>query len=192
MMDGMDPFSTPRQRHAPSRRAATGWILASVGWPLIARAGADNSAQGAVRIGQPLRDGPLDGLNGPAHRLSDFRGHPLIINVWASWCGPCRREMASLERLAWSGDARAFDIIGISTDDDPAAAKRLLASTNATIAQFIDRRLYWETMLGASQIPLTLLVDSRGTLLRRVFGAQEWDGAEAQRLIAGTFVDTLR
>jgi len=192
MTDGMEPFAPPPHLTAPSRRAATGWLLAALGWPLAGRAGSDRNAQAAVPIGQPLRDGPLDGLNGPPRRLSDFRGHPLIINVWASWCGPCRQEMASLERLAWRGDARAFDVIGISTDDDPAAAKRLLASTNATIAQFIDRHLYWETMLGAARIPLTLLVDARGTLRRRVYGAQQWDGAEARRLISGAFVEPLR
>jgi thiol-disulfide isomerase/thioredoxin len=163
------------------------WLLASAAWPVGGASGADVHRPGEVASGQPLRDGPLVGLNGPSRRLFDFRGRPLIINVWASWCGPCRQEMASLERLAWRGDARPFDIIGISTDDDPAAARRLLASTNATIGHFIDQRLFWETMLGASQLPLTVMVDARGRVMDRVYGAQQWDGPDAAKRIARAF-----
>lgn len=172
---------------ARSRREALACILVSAGWAVDSRAAAGQPPPPEVAIGQPLRDGPLAGLNGPSRRLSDFRGHPLIINVWASWCGPCRQEMASLERLAWRRDARAFDIVGISTDDDAAAARRLLASTNATIAHFIDQRLFWETLLGASRLPLTVLLDAQGRVLHRVYGAQQWDSPDAARLIARTF-----
>src|ERR1700692_4064433 len=63
---------------------------------------------GEVAIGDTLREATIQGLNGPPRRLSEFRGKPLIINVWASWCGPCRAEMASLERLAWLGPARGL------------------------------------------------------------------------------------
>ncbi|HYP31641.1 MAG TPA: TlpA disulfide reductase family protein [Burkholderiaceae bacterium] len=187
MKNGIELESPPRRRRARPRRDALGGLLAALGWALSPTVVAEGSPQGVVPIGQPLRDGPLTGLNGPSRRLSDFRGHPLIINVWASWCGPCRQEMASLERLAWRGDARSFDIVGISTDDDPAAARRLLASTNATIAHFIDQRLFWETMLGASQLPLTVLVDAHGRVLDRVYGAQQWDGPAARGLISRTF-----
>ena len=58
------------------------------------------SAAGEVAIGQILPNATLQGLNGPAQSLANFRGRPLIINVWASWCGPCRAEMGSLERLS--------------------------------------------------------------------------------------------
>jgi thiol-disulfide isomerase/thioredoxin len=57
---------------------------------------------GQVKVGQSLPDASMAGLNGPPRTLSSFRGHPLIINVWASWCTPCRAEAASLERFAWS------------------------------------------------------------------------------------------
>ena len=55
---------------------------------------------GEVEVGGFLRDAPMQGLSGPSRLLSDFRGKPLIINVWASWCGPCREEMGSLQRLS--------------------------------------------------------------------------------------------
>jgi thiol-disulfide isomerase/thioredoxin len=145
-----------------------------------------------VPIGGTLQDATLLGLNGPSRTLNSFRGKPLLINVWASWCGPCRQEMASLERLAWRDERRYFAIIGISTDDYADRAKGLLHGTNATISHFIDRDLAMESMLGASKLPLTVLVDANGRVLRRVYGAQQWDGADALRLIDETFHAKVR
>lgn len=142
---------------------------------------------GEIPIGGTLRDATLRGLNGPPRKLKSFRGTPLIINVWASWCGPCRQEMASLERLAWRAQPQYFAIIGISTDDDADRAKGLLNATNATISHFIDHDLEMENMLGASHLPLTVLVDANGRILRRIYGAQEWDGTDSIRLIDDTF-----
>jgi thiol-disulfide isomerase/thioredoxin len=141
----------------------------------------------AVGEGAILGDATLQGLNGPSRKLSDFRGRPLIINVWASWCGPCREEMASLERLAWRGESRYFAIIGISTDDDADRAKALLKQVNATISQFIDKDLRMENMLGASRLPLTVLIDGNGRILEKVYGARQWDGADARQLIDEAF-----
>ena len=75
-----------------------------------------------VAVGHVLPDVVMAGLNGPHKPLSSYRGRPLIINVWASWCGPCRKEAASLERLAWSEAGSRYTVIGISTDDDRNAA----------------------------------------------------------------------
>jgi thiol-disulfide isomerase/thioredoxin len=142
---------------------------------------------GEVPVGGTLRDATLQGLNGPSQKLSGYRGRPLIINVWASWCGPCREEMASLERLAWRDRDQYFVIIGISTDDYADQAEGLLKNAHATISQFIDTGLQMEKMLGATRLPLTVLVDSNGRVLEKVYGARQWDGPEAVRLIDDTF-----
>jgi thiol-disulfide isomerase/thioredoxin len=142
---------------------------------------------GEVQVGETLRDATMRGLNGPSKKLSDFRGRPLLINVWASWCGPCRAEMASLERLAWMEHAVSFGVIGISTDDYVDKAKDALASSNATISHFIDSNLQLENMLGASRLPLTVLVDADGRVLRKIYGARAWDAPEAVQFIADTF-----
>ncbi len=138
---------------------------------------------GEVEIGQVLPPAMLLGLNGPNRALSAFRGKPLIINVWASWCGPCRQEMASLERLAWRENGLPLVVIGISTDDYPEKAQALLRSSNATISHFIDRELQIEHLLGATQLPLTVLVDATGRVRDKVYGAREWDSAESLALI---------
>ena len=142
---------------------------------------------GEVAIGEVLRDATMQGLNGPAKKLSQFRGKPLLINVWASWCGPCRQEMASLDRLAWRREARGFSIIGISTDDYPEKARAWLADSNATISQFIDTRLQMENMLGASRLPLTVLVGADGRVLDKIYGARDWDSSESLTRIQRSF-----
>lgn len=155
------------------RRAA---LLLCVGLALPLGA---QATPGEVPVGSMLREATLHGLNGPDRKLSDFRGRPLIINVWASWCPPCIREMGSLESLAWSDAGQQFMVIGISTDDYPDAAKGLLRKNKATLNHFIDERLNLENMLGADHLPLTVLVDAKGRVLEKVVGAREWDSPEA-------------
>lgn len=166
----------------PIRRGLISWLAAPLVAPL-ASAAAPAPRGRTAEPGEGLRDVAMRGLNGPDRALSDYFRAPLLINVWASWCGPCRAEMASIERLAWMPADPAFQIIGISTDDDESAAKRLLASTRATLPHFIDRRLELETLLGASRIPLTVIVGVGGTLLERIVGAQAWDSpASVERI----------
>ena len=151
--------------------------------------GANNATAtpGEVAVGSVLREATMRGLNGPDHKLSTFRGKPLIINVWASWCPPCIQEMGSLERLAWSDLGQQFTVIGISTDDYPEAAKGFLRKSGATLNHYIDRQLELENMLGADRLPLTLMVDAKGRVLNKVVGAREWDGPQAMALIRSTF-----
>lgn len=148
---------------------------------------ASATTPGEVQVGGVLREVTLQGLNGPSRRLAEYRGRPLLINVWASWCGPCVQEMASLERLAWREDRPAFSVIGISTDDYPEKALAFLSRSNATIRHFIDHDLQMENMLGASTIPLTVLVDAKGRVVDKIYGAREWDSSESMRLISRAF-----
>jgi thiol-disulfide isomerase/thioredoxin len=159
---------------------------------LGAAAGASAGTPGEVTVGQALREVTMRGLNGPPRRLSEFRGKPLIINVWASWCEPCREEMASLDRLAWLELAHDVNIIGVSTDDYPERALAWLQDSHATISQFIDARLEMENMLGASRLPLTVLVGADGRVLDKIYGSRQWDSPAALTLIRRTFRITDR
>src|SRR5665647_1197283 len=142
---------------------------------------------GEVEVGGTLREATMQGLTGPARKLSEFRGKPLIINVWASWCGPCQAEMGSLERLARSKGGKQFTVIGISTDDYPEAAQAFLKRYRTSFSHFIDNRLLLENMLGADHLPLTLLVDAQGRVLGKYVGAKEWDSPEALKIVGKAF-----
>jgi len=133
---------------------------------------------GEVKIGDHLREATLQGLNGKTVKFSDYRGKPLIINVWASWCGPCRSEMGSLERLANRYNGKEFNLIGISTDDNGNAAAAFIKKSDISFDNFLDNNVFLENMLGANTIPLTVLVDANGRVLQKAYGAYEWDNPD--------------
>lgn len=171
-----------------TRRRAVAALAAGAGWggsgALHAQA-ADGPRE--LATGEPLPDLPMSGLNGPDRRLSACVGRPLIVNVWASWCGPCRAEAASLERLAWSEQGSHYTVIGISTDDERAAALRWLRQSNATLSHYLDRGLQLERLFGAQRIPTTACISAAGRLLAKVQGAREWDDAASLKLLSRLF-----
>ena len=138
---------------------------------------------GEVPVGGVLRDAPLYGLTLDYRKLSDFRGKPLVINVWASWCAPCRAEMGSLDRLARRHNGKQFHIIGISTDDHADKAQAFVVGAGVSFDNYLDKNLVLENMLGANRIPLTVLVDAKGKVLAKFYGAREWDSRENKALI---------
>jgi len=141
---------------------------------------------GEVPVGSQLPNAPMQGLTGNSEFLSSYHGKPLIINVWASYCGPCLAEMGSLERLSQRYGDR-FNVIGISTDDYRDRAAGFLAKAGTTFPHYIDKQLMLENMMGANTIPLTLLIDAEGRVLLKVRGAQEWDSPEIIEVIGQTY-----
>ena len=99
---------------------------------------------GEVEIGDYLREATLHGFNGKMNRFSNFSGKPLIINVWASWCAPCRNEMGSLERLGQRYNGKELNVIGISIDDNSRAAAAFIKHSKITFDNFVDRKLLLE------------------------------------------------
>lgn len=154
-------------------------LLAATGAAMPASA----RTPGEVQVGQVLRQAPMQGILGPSRLLSDFRGKPLIINVWASWCGPCQAEMPSLQRLAKRAGQQVH-VIGISTDDYHDRAESFVRTFGIGFPNFIDSKLRLEHMLGAERLPLTLLVDAQGKVLAKHYGAREWDSPEALAYVA--------
>ena len=142
---------------------------------------------GEVKVGSHLRELTLHGFDGKTKQFSDYKGKPLIINVWASWCGPCRAEMGSLERLANLYDGKEFNVIGVSTDDDRHAAAAFIKQSGVSFENFLDRKLLLENMLGANTIPLTILVDADGRVLKKVRGAYDWDSPKTIDVIGEVF-----
>ena len=129
----------------------------------------------------------MQGFDDKTKKFSDYRVKPLIINVWASWCGPCRAEMASLERLARRYGGKQFNVIGISTDDDGYAAAAFIKRSKVSFENFLDSNVLLENMLGANTIPLTILVDAHGRVLEKARGSYEWDSPDTVAAIAEIF-----
>lgn len=142
---------------------------------------------GEIEVGSYLRDATLNGFSGNSKKFSAFRGKPLVINVWASWCNPCREEMDSLERLSRRFGGKQFNIIGISTDDDVDAALGFIKETKITFTNYLDHHVILENMLGANTIPLTILVDAQGRVVKKIRGSKDWDSPESLSIIGHAF-----
>lgn len=147
---------------------------------------------GEVPVGGYLRETTLHGLFGKDKKFSDFKGKPLLINVWASWCVPCRAEMGSLNRLARRYNGKQFNVIGISTDDDGDAAKAFIKKSKVSFENFLDNKLLLENMLGANTIPLTILVDANGRVIEKARGRYEWDSPDVIDAIGDSFQIKLK
>ena len=95
--------------------------------------------------------------------------------------------MGSLEKLSHRYAGKQFNMIGISTDDDADAAYAFLMQAGITFDNYLDHKLILENMLGADTIPLTLLIDVQGRVLKKVRGKREWDSPESIKMIAEIF-----
>jgi thiol-disulfide isomerase/thioredoxin len=113
-------------------------------------------------------------LTGDDLDLADEVGHgPVAVNVWASWCGPCRREMPLLARAS-----RRITVIGIDEQDDRASARAFAASRGATYSSLSDpdgALLASLSMLPQSGVPSTLFLDGQGRVAARVVGPVDPD-----------------
>jgi thiol-disulfide isomerase/thioredoxin len=145
-----------------------------------------------IEVGGFLREATLHAITGKSHPLSYYRGKPLFINIWASWCGPCRKEMQSLEQLSRKNNRQQFNIIGISTDDDASDAASLVHEAKLSFKNYVDRNLELENMFGANAIPLTILVDANGRILKKITGSKNWNSPEFIHLIEQSFQITLK
>lgn len=114
--------------------------------------------------------------------LAAFRGQPVLVNLWATWCGPCVKEMPTLDALAGSGAVR---VVAVSQDlgGAKAVAPFFKAHGFANLKPYLDPKLGLSTALGAN-LPTTILYDAQGHEVWRETGGYDWSGAAAKTLIA--------
>jgi thiol-disulfide isomerase/thioredoxin len=117
--------------------------------------------------------------------LADFRGEVVVLNLWATWCAPCRREMPSLDRLHARFGGNGLEVIALSLDRGDVAKVRdfydELAISSLAVYHDPDGRAGRE--LGAPGLPTTILIDRDGREAGRLLGPAEWDSDEAIAVI---------
>lgn len=106
--------------------------------------------------------------------LDDLGDRPVLVNLWASWCGPCREEMPLLQ-TAYERDGDVIGFLGVNTEDTPSAAASLLAELDVTYAHVVDREKELLTELVAPGLPITLAVAADGRILDRQIGQASAD-----------------
>jgi thiol-disulfide isomerase/thioredoxin len=113
-------------------------------------------------------------------RLNDFRGKTVLLNIWATWCGPCRKEMPTLDRLQAHLGSERFQVVALSIDRGGASAvQKFYAEIGVRhLAFFIDATGRAGSNLALVGLPGTLLIDPEGREVGRLIGPAEWDSPE--------------
>jgi thiol-disulfide isomerase/thioredoxin len=122
----------------------------------------------------------IDG-EGETRTLADWRGKLLLVNIWATWCAPCKEEMPALDRLQAELGGDAFAVLPISVDqgglDKPRAFLQQIGADNLPL--LLDETSRLNFTVEALGLPATLIIDAKGREVARMIGPAEWDSPEA-------------
>ncbi|MCH7711843.1 MAG: TlpA family protein disulfide reductase [Proteobacteria bacterium] len=126
----------------------------------------------------------VDGEGRPL-TLADFRGKVILLNIWATWCIPCLREMPTLDRLQAKLGGPRFEVVVLSIDIGGVGVvkKFYRALRLEALGIYVDKTTRARTALGITGIPTTLLIDRQGREIGRFAGPAEWDSQEAIKTI---------
>ncbi|MGQ0546698.1 MAG: TlpA disulfide reductase family protein [Betaproteobacteria bacterium] len=137
-----------------------------------------------------VRDLAFEDGAGRPRSLADFRGRYVLLNVWGTWCAPCREEMPALSRLQQKLGGPGFEVVALAIDAGGAEAVRRFYREIGVDALgiYVDRSMQASAALRVVGVPSTLLLDREGREIARHVGPAEWDSAPAlesiRRLIA--------
>lgn len=162
----------------PGRRA----FLAAAA---LAAAGCGSDPAGP-QPGEAMPDLKLAGLDGGFLETSSLRGQVLVLNAWATWCPPCRREMPALQRLSEAMQAGRVRVAGLTVDRDLNLAREFLLAHRVTFPQYVDPDMALANgVLRVVGFPETFVVAPDGRLAARVVGERVWDAPEMIRALEG-------
>ncbi len=160
------------QATAPSPAASTDTIAAAT------------EAVPGLGVGSMMPAYAARNLKGGTFDVTAERGNVLLLNVWATWCGPCRYEIPELEKLHGKYAAQRFKVIGVSIDDgEEAAVKKFVDENKVSYPIVLDPEAKMADMLQTSVLPTTVLLDRQGKIVWKKYGAIEAGEAELTRAI---------
>jgi thiol-disulfide isomerase/thioredoxin len=136
---------------------------------------------------RPLPDFQFENGQGAGINLAHFRGKVVLLNIWATWCAPCRREMPTLERLQAELGGPDFEVVALSLDRKglPAVEEFYGEIGLKTLPIYVDESGKAQRALSVLGIPTTLLIDRGGNEIGRLAGPAEWDSPEMVSFIRG-------
>ena len=137
--------------------------------------------------GQSAPEATFNDPDGGEISLVEFRGTPVLVNLWASWCAPCVKELPTLDRLAQSHRVDGqLGVITISQDSGPhASVEAFLEKLKVKdLGAYQDSKMALSGALGVEVLPTSILYDAQGREVWRYVGDLDWTGEEAARLLA--------
>jgi peroxiredoxin len=142
------------------------------------------AGRSAVKLGELAPNFQLRDLDGHLVALSDMRGKVVLLNFWATWCGPCRVEMPAMEKLYRTFLRKDFEILAVSTDAQGEVVTRPFQQENRlTFPILHDADYIVGLTYGARTLPMTFMVDREGVIRHQIFGARDWGAPEARQLV---------
>lgn len=118
----------------------------------------------AVQEPLPAGDFTLKSAAGENIRLSEYRGQVVMLNFWASWCGPCRQEFPHLDALQRKYEDLGFTVFGVNVEQDRASADKVLRDIPVTFPILFDSESTVSEQYGVDAMPMTLLLDRNGVI----------------------------
>ncbi len=130
-------------------------------------------ASGGLAVGIPAPDFTLERLDGGSVRLRDLRGKVVLLNFWATWCGPCREEMPLLAEIYRTYHPRGLEVLGVNltSQDDLAEVRRFVAAFDLPFPILLDHNGRAERSYALVGVPTTVFIDREGIIQRVVLGA---------------------
>ncbi len=113
---------------------------------------------------RPAPEFQLDGRNGGKLALSDLKGQVVMINFWASWCGPCKQEMPLLDQMYRKYKPMGFTMVGVNVEPDPAKAEDLLQKSPVSFPIVFDRESRVSKLYNVTGMPSSVLIDRQGNV----------------------------
>lgn len=144
----------------------------------------------APPIGYDAADFTLPDLRGRTYRLSELRGNVVFLNLWATWCPPCRSEMPAMEKLYQRLKGRDFVMLAVAEDEGGAeAVAPFVRDTGLTFPVLLDPEATLSPRYGATGYPETFIIDRNGQVVHHTIGPADWDDPEIvaylEKLLAG-------
>jgi cytochrome c biogenesis protein CcmG, thiol:disulfide interchange protein DsbE len=152
---------------------------------LLLAACGDAPGGGPVRVGKAAPAYAAETLDGEREALSQLRGKPVLLNVWATWCHPCRQEVPALEQLHRAYGPRGLLVIGVSIDqgDQEQGIREFMQEFGASYPVWLDPDGEVATVFSTVGVPNTFLIGPEGQVLWKHVGPVKADDAELRRLI---------
>ncbi|MBL7002628.1 MAG: TlpA family protein disulfide reductase [Gammaproteobacteria bacterium] len=120
----------------------------------------------------------LKDINGKTHSLSDYKGNVVLLQFWATYCAPCRKEMPTMNRLIKKMEGKAFKILTVNMAEDEASVKQFLSEVKVDfpVLMDVDGALLSEWKVFAA--PANFIIDKKGNILYTLYGGIEWDNEQ--------------
>ena len=136
-----------------------------------------------IHAGQPIAAFDLQGLDGGTVRSKELAGKVVLLNFWATWCGPCKEEMPSLAKLQSQFDPTQFQVVTITTDMHPQGIKQFLDHLGIYLPVLFDESEDVSRSFMVRGLPTTVLMTPDGRAVGRAVGPRAWDSAESIALV---------